>query len=353
MENQQRQQVQKYLALLLAHWKLLVACLLAALTVGLGGYLVTPKTYRCVALLSYERQRITPARMAPEQNNQEVLETISTLRDIVISRRNLEAIIKKFDLYPELRKQVPSEEVAKLVRKHITIAPAHRGDNFTVVFEGGDPEQVQQVTNDIAQRFIDENLKYREERATETSRYTEDELNLAKAVLDKKEQAMRDYKLKYYNSLPEQRQNNLTRLNALHDQLQRVQDSIQNLERTKVMVQGQINLRRRLNGAQSNVAVSPAPTENQPLTGWQRLQQLRSHLISLQGRYTDKHPEVRRTRQLIARLEGEASSQSGSVCYHHAFKTAFPCGTKSVEQMTKDDNQLIQTYKSFGFFNQF
>lgn len=56
---------------------------------------------------------------------------------------------------------------------------------------------------------------------------------------------------------------------------------------------------------------------------------------------------------LFARLEGEASSQSGSVCYHHAFKTAFPCGTKSVEQMTKDDNQLIQTYKSFGFFNQF
>ena len=39
--------------------------------------------------------------------------------------------------------------------------------------------------------------------------------------------------------------------------------------------------------------------------------------------------------RLFARPEGGASSQSGLVCFHPAFQTAFPYGSKSVEQMTK------------------
>jgi polysaccharide chain length determinant protein (PEP-CTERM system associated) len=305
MESQQRQQIKKYLALLLAHWKLMLAFLLVSLTVGLCVYLVMPKVYRAVALLSYERQRITPARMAPEQNDREVLETISTVRDIVLSRKNLESIIKKFNLYPESRTKLALEDATKFMRKQIVISPAQRGDTFTVTFEGRDPEQVMEVTNDISRKFIEENLRYREERATETSKYTQDELNIAKAVLDEKEQTMRDYKLKYYNSMPEQRESNLSRLNALHDQYQAVQDSIQNLERTKAMIQGQINLRRQINnaGAAAASVQSSSTTENQYATGWQRLLQLRRHLISLQGRYTEKHPEVRRTKQLVNQLE--------------------------------------------------
>jgi len=66
MGNQQRQQLKKYFALLLIHWKLLLGCLLAGLTAGVGLYLSMPKVYQCTSLLSYERQRITPARMGPE-----------------------------------------------------------------------------------------------------------------------------------------------------------------------------------------------------------------------------------------------------------------------------------------------
>lgn len=126
---------------------------------------------------------------------------------------------------------------------------------------------------------------------------------------------MRDYKLKYYNAMPEQRVSNLSRLDALHNQYQAVQNSIQDLERTKVMIQGQINLRRRINDASVTTAVAGQNSEtasNAPLSGWQRLRQLRRHLHSLQGRYTEKHPEIRRTRQLIAQLERELGEKTPS-----------------------------------------
>lgn len=317
MENQQRQQIKKYIDLLFLRWKLIVACLLVAITVGLVVYLRMPKVYQCTSLLSYERQQINPARMAPERDrdNQRLRDTISTLSNVVISRNNLEDIIKQFDLYAEARQHLPIEDVIDSMRKHIQIAPSSRGDTFTVSFEGRDPDKVMKVTNGIASKFIEENLKYRSARATDTSKYTQDELDLAKTVLDKKEQGMRDYKLKYYNEMPEQRESNLVRLQSLHEQYQGVQDSIQDLERTKVMVQEQINLRRRLAsvmGSGSATSDMGQRQQDQPISPWQRLQQLRSHLEALQVRYTDKHPEIRRTKQLIAKMEADLEGEKPS-----------------------------------------
>ena len=314
MENQQRQQIKKYIDLLFLNWKLIIACLLVTMTVGLVVYLRMPKVYHCTSLLSYERQQINPARMAPERDNQRLRDTISTLSNVVISRNNLEDIIKQFDLYQEARKDLPIEDVIEMMRKHIQIAPSTRGDTFTVSFEGQAQDKVMKVTNGLAAKFIEENLKYRSARATDTSKYTQDELNLAKTVLDKNEQIMRDYKLQYYNEMPEQRESNLVRLQSLHEQYQGVQDSIQDLERTKVMVQEQINLRRRLASVMGSgtATADMGQRQDQPISPWQRLQQLRSHLEALEVRYTDKHPEIRRTKQLIAKMEADFEGKKPS-----------------------------------------
>jgi len=314
MENQQRQQVKKYVDLLVQHWRLITTCILLSLTIVLGLYLRMPKVYKCSALLSYERQQINPGKMAPERQGQRLRETVSTLSELVMSRNNLEALIKQFDLYSELRQKLPIEDVIEVMRRHIRILPSRRGDTFTVTFEGTQQDKVQKVTNALASKFIEENLKYREERATETSKYTEDELNMAKAVLDEKEQAMRDYKLKYYNEMPEQRADNLARLTALHEQYQKVQDSIQDLERTRVMAQEQISLRKRLGAALMPQGGNTASASSPPPSRYERLRRLKLYLEHLLDKYTERHPEVRRTRQMIKKLEADlaANPEHGS-----------------------------------------
>ncbi len=74
---------------------------------------------------------------------------------------------------------------------------------------------------------------------------------MAKKVMDVEEQTMRDFKLKYYNEMPEQRAGNLERLNRLNEQSQRLQESIQNLERTKIMAQEQSAMMQRLMAVRS------------------------------------------------------------------------------------------------------
>jgi len=310
MDIKQRQLIKKYVDLVLGRWRFITTSLLIGITAGLGYYFYVPKIYQSEALLSYEQQQINPAKMDPEQGRSRLQESLATLRELVTSRNSLEKVILQFSLYEEARKTLPIEDVIETMRKDITIKPSNKGDIFTVAFQGTDPQKVTKVTNALASLFIEENLKYREERATETSKYTQSELATSKKVLDEKEQQMRDYKLKYFNEMPEQRQSNLAQLHALMQQSQGLQTSIQELERTKVMVQEQAGMQQRLaafrtTGEPGNV--SP----RQPLSDADRLQRLHAHLEELQGKYTESHPEVRRTKQLIQQLE-EKSDKGGA-----------------------------------------
>jgi uncharacterized protein involved in exopolysaccharide biosynthesis len=244
MDSKQRQLTNKYIDLLLRRQVFIIAMLLLSLPVGLGVYLLTPKVYQATSLLSYEQQKISPNKMSADVESR-IRDIVSTLTQIVTSRTNLEKLIVDLNLYPEARKKVPMEDVVDRMRKVIRIEPSSQGDIFKITFTHQSADKVVKVTNALAAKFIEENLKYREERATETSSYTSNELEAAKETMDRKENSMRDYKLKHYNEMPEQRESNVARLIALQKQYQDRQVSIQDLERTGVLIQDQITNRKK------------------------------------------------------------------------------------------------------------
>lgn len=311
MDIKQRQLIKKYTDIIFAKWWLIAASVLIATTIGLIHYLRMPKEYQSTALLSYEQQQINPARMDPEQGRSRLRDALATLQELVTSQSSLEKVITQFSLYEKMRERLPIQDVIVAMRKNIEIKPAAQGDTFSVSFQGGNPEQVVKVTNALASLFIEENLKYREERASDTSKYTESELALAKKVLDEKEQVMRDYTLKYFNEMPAQRQGNISQLNTLIGQNQTYQNTIQELERTKAMVQEQVGMQQRMAAMQMAIETPGGATGPRlPETNAERLVRLRGYLNGLLTRYTENHPEVIRTKQQIEQLEKQPGNET-------------------------------------------
>ena len=301
MDQQQRQLIKKYLDLVLRRKKIIITFFLISIVVGLGMYLRTPKVYQCTSLIKYQRQSINPTRMSPDDVRSRTRDVVSTVSQQITSRTSLEGMIKEFDLYSGARIALPMEDVVEMMReRHIDISP-DRGDIFKVSYQGADPRKVMRVTNALAAKFIEENLRYREERASATSAYVKDELSMSKESIDRKEAVMRDYKLKYYNEMPDQRQTNMNRLNALQEQLQNSQESAQDLERTKLLVQEQVSLRKEMLAQAARYAGLGEAGELEP-----QLLSPQSESASLQdllARYTEKHPEVRRLRKRLEKLE--------------------------------------------------
>ena len=316
MQQDQRQLIKKYLDILLRRKKMVIAGLLIGMAVGLGQYLQAPKVYLCESLIKYQRQRINPTQMSPDDIRSGTREVVATVSQQITSRTSLEALIKEFDLYATARSNMPIEDVVDVMRSnHIDIG-SDRGDIFRVAYQGSDPKKVMRVTNALAAKFIEENLRFREERASETSKYVSDELRMAKEALDKKEAIMRDYKLQHYNEMADQRNTNMGRLNALQGQYQNNQDSILDLERTKVMVQEQISLRNEL-FAQQFGGISGGALGNSNLQGAHQagslladVSRMRQELNNLQLRYTDKHPEVKRLKTMLKEREGEQAAMA-------------------------------------------
>jgi polysaccharide chain length determinant protein (PEP-CTERM system associated) len=315
MDSKQTQQLRKYIDIILRRKAVIIGFLLVGIAVGLILNVTMPKQYRATALLSFQQQKINPNRMSPDLQVK-IRDMVSTLSQIVTSRTNLEKVINQFDLFRDARKSLPMEDIVEMMRKNIIIKPNSSGDIFSITYEAGVPGEVVKVTNSLAAKFIEENLKYREERATETSSYTKNELQMAKVVLDKKEEKMQDFKLKYYNEMPEQREGNYNRLNSLQLQYQGKQASIQDLERTKVMIQEQINARKNaltaektsaaVEGAKEIIKGNAEPGE----TDEKRLERLKALHGSLLIRYTEKHPEVKRISKIIEKLEQKVGNQN-------------------------------------------
>ena len=213
MEKEQRQQIETWLTMLVAHKVFILTSVLLSLYVGLAIYLTTPKKFQATALLRYQQQSVTPNRLSPDVRLQ-IRQMIATVGQEVTSRSSLEKIIRQHDLYKEQQQQLPMEDVVNTMRSHhITIKqPERQGDIFTVSFAGREPQLVKQVTNSLAARFIEENIRFRAEQVAKTKAYVGEELQIAKKALDQKEATMRDYKLKFYNEMPGQQQANISNL---------------------------------------------------------------------------------------------------------------------------------------------
>ncbi|WP_419174487.1 GumC family protein [Desulfosediminicola sp.] len=318
MDTQQSLMLKKYVDLVF-RWKyLLLLLFVVGLVGGMVSYIITPKTYMATSLLSYQQPQISPNK-TPRDVTARIRDVVSTLTQIVTSRTNLEEIIKSFDLYRDAREEYPMEDVINMMRMDISIEPSRRGDTFEISFSGEDQGKVAKVANALAAKFIEENLKYREERASETSEYTSNRLEMAKRTMDVKEATMRDYKLKYYNEMPEQRGVNVERLTSLQEQYQGTQESMLALERTRVLIQDQVAARKEmlegekiaLIGENGNISRKGLDSRAQ------YLERLRLTLESLEVKYKPNHPEIKRVKKMISKFEQETrdsgeESSSGS-----------------------------------------
>jgi len=265
-----------------------------------------PGIYRSTATVLVERQQVADAFVRPSVTGE--LDTrLETINQEILSRARLEALIERFDLYPELRGQASREAAIERARHDFKVElkavepTGGRGTvAFAVSFRGRDPETVARVTNALASFYVDENLKMRERQATDTAQFLKVQLAETKRRLDEEEQRIGEFKRRHIGQLPEQVAVNLATMERLSAQLALNNSSqLQAIERRAALA-------RQLAGGDSSGA---AGAEDVPAA---RLARLRLELAKMQRLYTGKYPDVVRLRAEIAAVEQELAQAGPS-----------------------------------------
>ena len=260
-----------------------------------------PPLYRSTATVLVEGQQVSEAYVRPSVTTE--LDTrIQTIHKQVTSRARLADVIRRFDLYRELRPETPMEAIVNRMRRDIdfrlsgveqmtgriaTIA-------FTVSYSGRDPIRVADVTNALAAAYVEENTRSRERQAARTAEFLKTQLGEARQELDARDQREREFMARHANELPQQVEVNLAALDRLNTQLRlNGEYQVRAMERRD-------RLEHELKDAARAAAAGHSPATGGSTT---ELALLREQLTALEAKYSRRYPDVVRLEREIAALE--------------------------------------------------
>ncbi len=274
-----------------------VVIFLLVLAGGMTAAVSLPPIYRSTATVLVERQDVRDALVRPGLAS-ELEARLHTIGQEILSRSRLEALVERFDLYRTLRTRRTPEAAVEQVRRDIgvelTSADVTSGRGtiaFTLSFRGRDPDTVAQVTNTLAEFYVQENLKIRERRARGAVQLLAQQVQETKQRLDEQERRIGEFKRRYIGELPEQVTANLSTLQRLNAHL-----ALNNGSQTRA-IERRVALERQL-------AEIELPSVTGRDGGAGSLIRMKQELARLRRVYNDRYPDVVQLKAEIAALEG-------------------------------------------------
>lgn len=285
----------------------------AFFAVSLAAALFWPPVYSSAATILIEEQEIPPD-MVRSAITTYAAQRIQSISQRVLTRPNLMQIVEKYDLYRNERRRDTADEIMDRIRKDIKVEtvsadvvdprsgrPTPVTIAFTLTYEGQQPELTQKVTSELTSLFLNENLKSRTEKASQTYDFLSAESEKLGEHINELEAKLAAYKEKNVNRLPELTQLNMQLLDRTENSLRDIESQLRSQDDRKFYLEGQL--------AQLN-PLSPMYTDSgeKILDPGSKLKMLRSDYISASAKYSPDHPDVVRMRREIEGLEKQTNA---------------------------------------------
>ncbi len=291
---------------------LIFGAILLSLAVAATLCKMLPKSYRSDTLILVEDQKI-PESYVKGLVGGSVQERITMIQQQVMSRTLLGQVVEEFKLNEGNTNPKALEALIGKLRDSIDVSTVGTGgrrgsvEAFRVSFSHENPVTAMKVTARIASKFIEENLKHREQFVEGASEFLDQELRRAEGELEQKERAISAFKTKHMGQLPEQTEANLRTLDRLQNELFRINESIQPLSDKIEEVE------RGITEYSETGELTPGLAAGTGESGrlFRRLQELKEKLAALSAEYKDTYPDVILTKQQIERIEAQLEKEYG------------------------------------------
>ncbi len=286
--------------------------------------IVIPPIYETSGTILIESQQAIITETA-QANKIQPAQLIEIIKQRVLSRESLLNIIKKYQLFDLTKKELTTEEMTDNLRKDIQIdlLEADAGQwaqksafAFTIAYDSHDADISYKVTQELIDLFLNENVKERNERATETSDFLSAEAEKKKAELQKIEANLSAYKARHSGSLPQNMEVQMANLT-------RAEEDLRDIQRDITTTQGEIRtLEIELTSAKAGVGLQQTNTAAQPNPD-NELDKLKAEYAKLSAIYSPDHPTLHVLQRKIDNLEknstkSDATTESPAVVAQNA-----------------------------------
>ena len=290
-----------YLSILKRRWVQLLVVFLLVLLAAIATAVLLPPTYQSTGTILVESQQIPPDLVKATVTSF-ADERIAVIKQRVMTRDNLFRIIQKYRLYPDDVDTLTTSTLIDNMRDSISVellsadVQGVKGGKATIAFKVGfdyeKPEITHKVANELVTLFLDENVKARTERATETTEFLTQELDRLKVELESVENKVATFKQEHANSLPEH-------LDMHMGMLQRADSDIKELDREYKSTQEEL----RYLDVELTSAKSSAKVTSGEVMAISELDKAKAELERSLVTYKETHPTIRALKRKVETLE--------------------------------------------------
>jgi succinoglycan biosynthesis transport protein ExoP len=313
-----------YIQLILHRKWIIVGVFFAVTALTIAVVQALPNIYTAQTLILVDPQKV-PESYVKSTVTGSIRDRLSTLSQQILSATRLQTIIDSLHLYQAEKKKLVREEIIAKMRKDITttvVSDFGAGQDlqaFRISYSGTDPRTVAQVTSELASLFIDENLKAREQQASGTTEFIENQLEDTRKKLEEQESKLSAFRLKHIGEMPDQETSTIQIFGQLQNQLQVEGQALSAAEQKRTLLESMMTQSVPvvdLDPGDPGVGpTTPSKTANTPAGPAKRsvLSDDRAKLAELLTHYSEKWPEVQKLKKKIQQEEAMEAAAAKTV----------------------------------------
>jgi polysaccharide chain length determinant protein (PEP-CTERM system associated) len=278
--------------------------LAVAWVVGVVGAVVLLRIhdrYEATARIYVDTQSVLKPLMAGMTVQPNVEQRVSMLARTLISRPNLEKLIRTADL--DLLVSTPRErdQLVDSLASGIKFASDGRGDNlYQVSYRDTQPERAKRVVQNLVSMFVESGQGNKRRDSESAKRFIEDQIKVYEKKLEEAENRLKEFRIKNMDVTGGAGKDYLGRMTALNEEISKAKLELRAAEESRDA------LKRELAGEDEPMLVPDVPVAGAASVVPEldaRIDAQKRQLDELLRRFTDLHPDVQGTRRLIAQLE--------------------------------------------------
>jgi polysaccharide chain length determinant protein (PEP-CTERM system associated) len=286
-------------------WAGLALAWLVAL-VGIGVLFKMPDKYEASARVHVDTQSILKPLMSGLAVQPNIEQQVNILSRTLISRPNIEKLIRMADLDLQVKTQRDREQLIEDLMRTVQVRGGGRENLYTIAYRDSDRNEARRVVQSLLSIFVESSLGDQRKGSDTARRFIEDQIRTYEKRLEEAENRLKEFKLKNMGLMGPDGRDYFSKMTALGEELNAARLALRAAEQSRDA------LKREVAGEDpvflpegpAGAAGTPAVSELDA-----RIDGLKRNLDELLRRYTDQHPDVVGTRRVLAQLEEEKRAE--------------------------------------------
>ena len=299
--------VQQLLIALRGMWKfrwpgLVVAWVTAV--VGVVGVMKIPDQFEASARIFVDTDSILKPLMSGLAVQPNVEQQIGMLSRTLISRPNIEKLIRMADLDLKSQSKGDQEALIEKLTKGIEIRTAGGNNLYSMAYRDSEQDRAKRVIQSMVSIFVESGLGASRKDTDSAKTFLNEQIKTFEAKLEEAEARLKEFRLRNIATQSADGKDATSRLGEINGQLEAAKLMLREAENSRDAAKQQLALERGQSGSsatqsllqESNISVSTPELDG-------RIDSHKKNLDALMQRFTDQHPDVISTRRLIKDLE--------------------------------------------------